>query len=277
MSSGVVNISTVPPSSGNPGSPVTTAVALTAEPVPNLPGVHFTAFGFPALNSQGHTAFVATITGTGVTALTRTAVWADEGTVPKMCVARAGMAAPGVYGATFSAFCDPVYNNNDLVAFAATLTGAGIARPNSMGIWSDYPNGFLSLVAQAGQPAPGCGSGAVFTSFSEIALPDQGGVVFLAALGNYPVGSPVRSNSSPISTSNDQGIFAVDTSGALQLIVQLGTFHPVTGKLITALSVLPILPYDGGQTRSFNQSTGDIVYRATFKDGTSGIFLVTFP
>jgi hypothetical protein len=57
----------------------------------------------------------------------------------------------------------------------------------------------------------------------------------------------------------------------------LGTFHPVTGKLITALSVLPILPYDGGQTRSFNQSTGDIVYRATFKDGTSGIFLVTFP
>jgi hypothetical protein len=277
MATGVINISTVPPDTGNPGAPVTTAVVLTQDPVPNLPGVQFKAFSYPALNSQGHTAFVATLTGSGVTQSTNTAVWADEGTVPKMCVARAGTAAPGANGAKFSTFCDPVYNNNDLVAFAATLSGAGIARTNSVGIWSDYPNGFLSMVAQEGQQAPGCPGGAVFSTFSELALPDQGGVVFLANLGNYPVGSSVNSHTSPISSANDQGIFAVNTSGTLQLVVQLGTFHPVTGKLITALSVLPVLPYDAGQTRSFNQSTGDIVYRATFKDGTSGIFLVTFP
>jgi hypothetical protein len=256
---------------------VTTAVVLNKDPVPNLPGTYFTAFSYPALNSVGHTAFVASIGGSGVTAANNSAVWADEGNVPKVCVARRGMAAPEAQGAIFSSFCDPVYNNKDMVAFAATLTGAGITRTNSLGIWSDYPNGFLSLIAQQGQQAPGCAKGAVFTTFSELALPDQGGVVFLGNLGNAPVGSPLRGSSNPITTANDQGIWAVDTSGTLQLVVQLGTFHPVTGKLITALTVLPVPPYDGAQTRSFDQATGDIVYRANFKDGTSGIFLVTFP
>ena len=86
------------------------------------------------------------------------------------------------------------------------------------------------------------------------------------ASGNYP-----------ITSANNQGIWAVNTSGTLQLIVQKGTFHPVTGKLITALCFLPAVPYDAGQTRSFDQATGDIVYRATFKDGTSGVFTVVFP
>jgi hypothetical protein len=220
---------------------------------------------------------MASISGVGVTSTSNLAIWADEGTDPKVCIARRGGAAPGATGDTFYSFCDPVYNNHDLVAFVATLAGPGIARTNSVGIWSDYPNGFLTLIAQQGQQAPGCANGAVFSTFSELALPDQGGIVFLGGLGNSPAGSPVRSNTYPIASANNQGIWAVDTSGTLHLIVQLGTFHPVTGKLITALSILPTPPYAGGQTRSFNQATGDIVYRATFKDGSSGIFLVTFP
>ena len=277
MATGVINISTAPPVSGTSGAPVTTAVVLSKDPVPDLPGTYFTSFSYPAMNSQGHTAFLASISGTGVVSTNNLAVWADEGSSPKVCVARRGAAAPGANGATFYSFCDPVYNNNDRVAFAATIAGTGISRANSVGIWSDYPNGFLSLIAQQGQQAPGCPAGAVFTSFSELALPDQGGVIFVGGLGNAPAGSPVRSNSYPISTANDQGIWAVDTTGALRLIVQQGAFHPVTGKFITAISILPAPPYVAGQTRSFGQGTGDIVYRATFKDGTSGIFLVTFP
>jgi hypothetical protein len=277
MATGVINISSAPPSPPTSGAPVTTAVVLNKSSVPNLPGITFTTFGYPALNSLGHTAFVASIAGSGVTLANSTAIWADEGSVPKVCIARKGMAAPGANGAIFSSFCDPVYNNKDLVAFAATLTGASVVHTNAVGIWSDYPNGFLSLAAREGQQAPGCATGAVFTSFSELVLPDQGGVVFLGSLGNVPVGTPPKTNIGPISSANNLGIWAVDTSGTLQLIAQLGTFHPVTGKLITALSVLPVAPYDGAQTRGFDQATGDIVYRATFKDGTSGIFLVTFP
>jgi hypothetical protein len=277
LATGVINIASAPPVTPTSGAPITTAVVLNKNPVPNLPGITFASFGYPALNSLGHTAFVATIAGSGVTLANSTAIWADEGSVPKVCIARKGMAAPGGNGAIFSSFCDPVYNNKDLVAFAATLTGAGITKTNPVGIWSDYPNGFLSLIAQEGQQAPGCATGAVFTTFSELVLPDQGGVVFLASLGNTPVGTPPKTNIGPISSANNIGIWAVDTSGTLQLIAQEGTFHPVTGKLITALSVLPVAPYDGAQTRGFDQATGDIVYRATFKDGTSGIFLVTFP
>jgi hypothetical protein len=270
MATGVINISTTPsPAQTSGGSgPITTAVVLTKDPVPNMPGVYFSVLGYPALNTQGHTAFVATVTGTGVTEANKTGIWADEGTMPKMSVAREGMLAPGGNGAIFSGFSDPVYNNNDLVAFAATLSGSGIARTNSIAVCSDYPGGFLSMVAQEGQQAPGCPQGAVFSSFTELALPDQGGVVFLGTLGNLP---------GIISSVNNQGIWAVDTSGLLQLVVQKGTLHPVTGKLITALSFLPLLPYAAGQTRSMNQSTGDIVYKATFKDGSSGFFAVTFP
>jgi len=242
-----------------------------------VPGVTFTAFGNPAINSEGHTAFVATVTGTGITPKTNSAIWADEGTTPKVCVVRTGMLAPGANGATFASFCDPVYNNNDQVAFAGVLTGTGVTRATSVGIWSDYPNGFLSLVACQGQQAPGCAQGTVFTTFSEIALPDQGGVIFLANLGSAPSGNPPTTTSGPITTANNQGIWAVDTSGVLQLIVQKGTFHAVTVKFITALSFLPVVSYDGGQTRGFDQSTGDLVYHASFADASSGVFLVTFP
>ncbi len=277
LATGVVTISAAPPVSPPSVDPVTVAVALIKGPVPSLPGLTYTAFGNPALNSHGHTAFVATVAGTGVTRANSSGIFADEGSVPKVCVARTGMAAPGVNGASFAALYDPVYNNNDLVAFVATLTGIGVTKTTSVGIWSDYPNGFLSMVAQEGQQAPGCAAGAVFTSFTEIALPDQGGVVFLGNLGNAPVGTPPVTNIGPITTANNQGIWAVDTTGALQLVVQKGTVHPVTQKLITALNFLPSAAYDTGQTRSFEQGTGDIVYRASFKDGSLGIFTVTFP
>jgi hypothetical protein len=133
------------------------------------------------------------------------------------------------------------------------------------------------MIAQQAQQAPGCPAGAVFSSFGELAMPDQGGAVFIAGLANTPTGNPPTTKSGPITTANNQGIWAVNTAGALQLVVQKGTFHPVTGKLITALCFLPVAPYVTGQTRSFDQATGDIVYRATFKDGTSGVFVVTFP
>ena len=270
VATGVINISSAPPPVSVSGTFATTAVALTGQPVPNLPGITFTAYGNPALNSLGHTAFLATVAGSGVTRANNSAIWADEGTVPKVCVARTGMPAPGANGAAFGVFCDPVYNNNDRVAFAATLTGTGMTRTTDIGIWSDYPNGFLSMVAKQGEQAPGCAANAVFTAFPEIVLPDQGGVVFLGNLGN-------GSGTGPITSANNQGIWAVNTSGELQLIVQKGAFHPVTGKLITGLYFLPVIPYDAGQTRGFDQATGDIVYRAAFRDGSSGIFTVTFP
>jgi hypothetical protein len=167
----------------------------------------------------------------------------------------------------FASLGDPVYNNNDAVAFRATPRGgdtvASGARRNSSGIWANN-SGLLQLVARQGGIAPNA-SGAVFLSFLQIALPDQGGVVMFASLSGRG-----------ITSTDNQGIWAVDTSGTLRLISLKGTVHAVTGKIITGLPFLPAVPYISGQTRSFDQGTGDILYKATFKDGSSGIYRVIF-
>jgi hypothetical protein len=75
--------------------------------------------------------------------------------------------------------------------------------------------------------------------------------------------------------ANNSGIWAVDTSGNLQLIVREGDI--LNGKTITSLSFLPMLTLPGGQSRNFAQGTGDLVYQATFSDKTSAIFEVIFP
>lgn len=65
--------------------------------------------------------------------------------------------------------------------------------------------------------------------------------------------------------------------GDLQLILREGDTHSITGKTVKSLSFLPSISRVNGQTRSFNQSTGDLIYRAAFSDGTSGIYKVVFP
>jgi len=55
-----------------------------------------------------------------------------------------------------------------------------------------------------------------------------------------------------------------DLDGTLQLIVRKGDIHPVTGKKINGLIFLPAY-LRGRQTRSFDQSTGDLIYLATFQ------------
>jgi hypothetical protein len=67
----------------------------------------------------------------------------------------------------------------------------------------------------------------------------------------------------------------VDRTNTLQLVVRTGDV--IDGKTITALNFLPNVQYVGGQSRSFVQSTGDLVYLATFADKSTAIFNVIFP
>jgi hypothetical protein len=80
-----------------------------------------------------------------------------------------------------------------------------------------------------------------------------------------------------VASASDMGIWAVDTGGALQFIAREGDVQAVTGKTIKTLSFLPAVSMLSGQTRGFSQSTGDLVYSATFLDGSAGIFKVVFP
>ena len=78
-----------------------------------------------------------------------------------------------------------------------------------------------------------------------------------------------------VDNSNNIGIWAVDTAGDLQLIVRKG--DTLDGKVITTLTFLPQPAGVSGQSRSFSQSTGDLLYKATFVGGSTGIYKVVFP
>jgi hypothetical protein len=80
-----------------------------------------------------------------------------------------------------------------------------------------------------------------------------------------------------VTSANDYGIWALDSGGTLQLIAREGDTQAVTGKVIKTLAFLPSISGVNGQTRSFSQTTGDLVYSATFTDKSAGIFKVVVP
>jgi hypothetical protein len=241
-------------------------VAQSGDAAAGVTGGVFSAFGNAAVSGSGYVAFRASLAigPGGVTAANKSGVWADDNTGTRQLVVRTGVTAPGTTS-EFAALNDPVYNDNEAVAFRATLTGGGVTAISAVGVWSNS-GGALALVARKGLQAPGCPTGVTFRGFTSLALPDQGGVIFLGTLN-------LNSNLE-VTSANDGGIWAVDTSGNLQLIVRKGQVF--NGKTITGLSFLPILAHVGGQTRNFNQSTGDLVYEATFSDKTSAIVEVQF-
>jgi kumamolisin len=249
----------------------TTVQLVAASPVAaaGVAGGVFSAFGNPATNAAGYTAFRATLSAGlgGVTAADNSGIWADDDTGALQLVARTGIAAPGA-GATFASLSDPVYNDNEAVAFRGKLKIASgqASSSNGVGVWSNS-GGSLALIARQGSQAAGCPAGATFSAFTSLALPDQGGVVMLATLNlNHAAG---------VTSANKTGIWAVDTGGNLQLIARTGDL--VGKKTVTGLSFLPIMAYVGGQSRNFILGTGDLAYVVTFSDKSSAIYRVSFP
>jgi hypothetical protein len=243
---------------------------------PGLTGANFASFSIPAINNNDHLAFKATLATApgGITTNDNLGIWADNSSDTRQLIAQTGSApAPGTTAA-FTAFSDPAYNNNNAVAFLGTLkvTTGQATSTTASGIWCNS-TGSLALVARQGSPAAGCPAGATFNAFTSLALPDQagatnqGGVVFLATLNT--------SSPAEITASNNQGIWAVDTTGNLQLVARTG--DSLNGNILKSLAFLSAVTTVSGQTRSYSQGTGDIVYLATFTDGTTGIFKVIFP
>ncbi len=141
------------------------------------------------------------------------------------------------------------------------------------------PGGMPTRVAQTGDAAPGCVSG-TFSTFKALALPDAGN-----ALPSGGTGGPVFEATiagTGVTAANNTGIWAMDTTGALQLIVRTGdniNINPTGAASFKTISSLTFLPYTAlldGQTRSITKN-GDLTYTATFTDKTTAVFTVTFP
>ena len=99
--------------------------------------------------------------------------------IPMAAVAVPNALAPGA-AVTYQGYS---LNSSGGVAFAATLTGAGVAGGSVTGIWTAASGGGLLAVARTGGPAPGAPAGGVFSALADPAFNDLGRVAFVGTLG----------------------------------------------------------------------------------------------
>lgn len=252
-----------------PGS--ATLIAATTDILPSAPtGGKIASLYPPSIGGDNGIAYRAKLVAgiAGVSSSNAIAIYHSTSGGLRTLVARTAFPAPGTTNAVFATLADPLTNASGEVAFRATLKGGvgDAATGTTTGIWSG-PASAPTLVARQGSQAPGLRAGAKYLSFSSIALPDDLGPVILANISGPS-----------ITTANNQGIWAGDADGSLQLVAQKGATYDVNGtkKTITALKIFKVLPYVAGHSRSVEKS-GAVVFLANFSDTTHGIFRVELP
>ena len=226
----------------------------------------------PALDSSGRTAFVALLTGNGVDSTNNAGIF-SEGSGNLALVARLGSQAPGLpsgvnFGGDFGAISfqlPVVMNDAGQTAFGVRLTGRDVDGSNNSSIWSEG-TGSLALVARRGSQAPGAPTGITFDGFGfrSIVLNNAGQTAFLAEL----IGSGVDD-------SNNDGIWATDQSGVLQLIAREGNLLEVSPGEFRTISSLRFIGGTGnsdGRPSGFN-NLGQVAFHARFTDNSAGIFV----
>ncbi len=251
------------PKSTSPASPA------SADPAPGVVGAQFAAINSPATNSLGHIAFTGAYKTRAtplpaIASANDAALWSGAGDNLAL-VAREGESAPGVSGATFASFNDPVLSDNDRVAFFGKMkigTG-GVTALNDQGLWAQTGDG-LKLIAREGVTAPFLPNGAVIASFVSVATHQRGGL-FKAKL-KVGVGGV---------TAKRDDILVVwrglDGTAALTLRErQLVEIFPGHQRQLLTFDVINPAPSPvAGVGRSFN-SSGQVMSYCTFLDGTTG-------
>jgi hypothetical protein len=236
-------------------------VAREGSPVPGIAGANFALLNDPSFNRNGHTAFVALMTG--VPGPSNAAILSEAGGSLAVA-ARRGAAAPGTApGVTFNAFTSPMLNGEGQLAFSAILAGAGVTAANDTGFWSNG-SGSFSLIAREAAQAPGADTGHLFSAFANPVFNSAGQLAFSATLSGTGV-----------TGSNDNGIWAQGLDGNLRLVAREGSplqVSPGVNRTIAGLSLAGGVNTEDGRRSGFND-LGEVAFLATFTDGTSGIFV----
>ncbi|MEM8782493.1 MAG: choice-of-anchor tandem repeat NxxGxxAF-containing protein [Planctomycetota bacterium] len=244
-------------------------VARTGSAAPGTAaGANYSFIFKPALNAAGQTAFAGILTGTGVDFFNGRGIW-STGSGALDLVVRSGSAAPGTAaGVNFFDFNKPALNAAGQTAFVGHLTGTGVDTRNNVGIWSEG-SGSLGLVARKGSAAPGTAAGANYFAFNNPVLNAAGQTAFLGILSGTGVDG-----------SNDRGIWATDPDGRLILVIREGDLFDVADdpinpdfRTVASFSVFSNLDTENNRPSPFINDAGQLVFRASFTDGTSGVFV----
>ena len=143
---------------GMPGA--LSLVARAGSPAPGTPaGVVFRSFPvdfdpFAPELGNGHLAFHATLSGTGVGPTNDAGVWTRAAGTPTL-VARKGDAAPGTAaGVVFADMFLLGAGNSGALTISAHVSGPGTSSATDEGFWTDR-SGSLALILREGGSAPG--------------------------------------------------------------------------------------------------------------------------
>jgi hypothetical protein len=151
-------------------------------------------------------------------------------------------------------------------AFVATLTGAGVNSANDTALFRVVGTTLSpELVAREGAEAPG-GASATWKSFTSLSVLAGRGALFTATLSGAGLDSV-----------SDAGLWAEDSSGALQLLFRGGDIF--AGKTLKFFTVLDAVSGSPGQRRAWVQGVraASVIWRAVFTDGTSAIVTTSVP
>jgi hypothetical protein len=177
-----------PPGAGAAGGPPTDAKLAN--------------FGTPAVDGSGNLAFLAQWTSaTG---------GKGKGLFTNQCLAKVGDDVPGITGAKFKSFSDPVIDSGSAATIAA-LSGVPVSTGSAV-VSYDFTGAF-SLVAREGDAATA--DGAKFKAFKEIAINDG----YIGILAQLETGT----GSAPKTTaSNAAGLWVKDGSDPIVLALREG-------------------------------------------------------
>ena len=249
-------------------------VARKSEHAPDLPPeARWRATQNPVLNNSGKIAFNAWLTG-GVFSNLNRAIYVGSRDEGFSLVTRSGAHAPGTPdGTTFELFSDVAVNDASQVAFYGNVVGPDVDSTNGVGIWSEGAGNGLALVARTGDPVPGATAGTVFTGFGGNPVVNDLGQTAIIAFLSGP----------DVNFRNEIGIYVQDQDGQLRAIARQGDQIDVDetdGQDLRTIRDLEVdLSYGtgtagdvGGSPASLNDR-GELVYRATFTDGSAGIIV----
>ena len=245
------------------------AIAMTGDASADA-SVALVKFGLPGQNTRGDTLAKVLLTGKPKTSALLYASETDGSTI----TAREQDAAPGIDGAHFAGFKSGAINQDRNIAFIATAAGRDLSAGNDTGIWFGSRSAAPVLIAREGAQPPDIANGAQWKRFKSLALPDTArGPVFVADIAIPGAGKP---NPAGVNAANDTGVWAVDSKGALRLVVREGTLLEGTPSPIRALTLLGSVACSPAQTRSYN-GHAEITYRATLTDGSEVIAKALVP
>ncbi len=255
----------------NPGGVLQAAIREGDAAPGTAPGVLLgpVSPGSVRINNADRVAFVASLTGAGVTGDNNSGVWAGPAAALGL-VAREGDAAPGTApGIGFEDFGLPVLNGAGETAWLGVLNGPGITLANDTGLWAEGDGG-LHALALEGAPAPGTPVGVTFDEIGNPSFNSQGQVVFSAILAGLGV-----------NITNDVGLFAARPGGETELLLRKGDLFDVdddpVGEDLRTISQVNVIGGRGGEDGRSTplNDAGQLAFRLQFTDGDEGVFIAT--